>query len=173
MNEVLKNIQTRRSIRSYKPDPVPADIIEQIVTAGTYAASGMNRQSPIIVAITDKAMVEKLAKANAAVMNRDTDPFYGAPAVLVVLADKSVGTCVYDGSLVMGNLMLAAHSLGVGSRWIHRAKEVFELPEWKEWLKSIGVEGEYEGIGNCILGYPADEVPEAPERRPNRVFYVK
>lgn len=173
MNEVLKNIQTRRSIRSYKPDPVPADIIEQIVTAGTYAASGMNRQSPIIVAITDKAMVEKLAKANAAVMNRDTDPFYGAPAVLVVLADKSVGTRVYDGSLVMGNLMLAAHSLGVGSRWIHRAKEVFELPEWKEWLKSIGVEGEYEGIGNCILGYPADEVPEAPERRPNRVFYVK
>ena len=173
MNEVLKNIQTRRSIRSYKPDPVPADIIEQIVTAGTYAASGMNRQSPIIVAVTDKAMVEKLAKANAAVMNRDTDPFYGAPAVLVVLADKSVGTRVYDGSLVMGNLMLAAHSLGVGSRWIHRAKEVFELPEWKEWLKSIGVEGEYEGIGNCILGYPADEVPEAPERRPNRVFYVK
>lgn len=173
MNEVLKNIQTRRSIRSYKPDPVPADVIEQIVTAGTYAASGMNRQSPIIVAITDKAMVEKLAKANAAVMNRDTDPFYGAPAVLVVLADKSVGTRVYDGSLVMGNLMLAAHSLGVGSRWIHRAKEVFELPEWKEWLKSIGVEGEYEGIGNCILGYPADEVPEAPERRPNRVFYVK
>ena len=133
----------------------------------------MTRQSPIIVAITDKAMVEKLAKANAAVMNRDTDPFYGAPAVLVVLADKSVGTRVYDGSLVMGNLMLAAHSLGVGSRWIHRAKEVFELPEWKEWLKSIGVEGEYEGIGNCILGYPADEVPEAPERRPNRVFYVK
>ena len=173
MNEVLKNIQTRRSIRSYKPDPVPADVIEQIVTAGTYAASGMNRQSPIIVAITDKARVEKLAKANAAVMNRDTDPFYGAPAVLVVLADKSVGTRVYDGSLVMGNLMLAAHSLGVGSRWIHRAKEVFELPEWKEWLKSIGVEGEYEGIGNCILGYPADEVPEAPERRPNRVFYVK
>ena len=173
MNETYEKILSRRSIKKYKSDPVPAEAIEKIVTAGTYAASGMNKQSPIIVAVTDKAIVEKLSKANAAVMGADMDPFYGAPAVLVVLGDKSIGTRVYDGSLVMGNMLLAAHSLGLGSCWIHRAKEVFEMPEWKEWLKSIGVEGEYEGIGNCVVGYPAVDYPAAPERRPGRTYFVK
>ena len=173
MNETYEKILSRRSIKQYKSDPVPAELIEQIVTAGTYAASGMNKQSPIIVAVTDKAIVEKLSKANAAVMGADIDPFYNAPAVLVVLGDKSIGTRVYDGSLVMGNMLLAAHSLGLGSCWIHRAKEVFDMPEWKEWLKSVGVEGEYEGIAHCVVGYPAIDYPAASERRPGRTYFVK
>ena len=102
----------------------------------------------------------------------DTDPFYGAPVVLVVLADKNRPTCVYDGSLVMGNLMNAAASLGIGSCWIHRAKEVFASEEGKALLKKWGVEGDYEGIGHCVLGYPARDVPKAKPRKENYVYYV-
>ena len=152
----------------------PKEILEQIITAGTYAASGMNKQTSIIVAVTNKEIRDKLSRANAEVMrNPDTDPFYGAPVVLVVLAGKEAGTYVYDGSLVMGNLMLAAHDLGIGSCWIHRAKEVFEQPEWRAWLKSLGIEGEYEGIGNCVLGYVEGEYPADKPRRDERVYYVE
>ena len=173
MSEVLTKIQTRRSIRKFRTDMVPKDILEKIMTAGIYAASGMNVQTPIVIAVTNKEIRDKLSKANAEVMGSDKDPFYGAPVVLVVLASKEYRNYVYDGSLVMGNLMLAAHELGGGSCWIHRAKEVFEQPEWKEWLKSIGVEGDYEGIANCILGYVDGEYPDAPPRKENRVFYVE
>lgn len=171
--DLLALLQSRRSIRSYKPDMVPKDIIDEIVTAGTYAASGMNKQSPIIIAVTDKGMRDRLSRLNARIMGTDSDPFYGAPVVLIVLADKSCGTCVYDGSLTIGNLMLAAHALGLGSCWIHRAKEEFELPEGKEILKSLGIEGNYEGIGHCILGYTEGEYPEAPVRKENRVYYIE
>ena len=116
MNDVLENIITRRSIKKYKPDAVPDEIIERIVNAGTYAASGMNRQSPIIIAVTNKALRDRLSQMNAEIMGRKgMDPFYGAPVVLIVLADKNIPTHVYDGSLVMGNMMLAAHSQGLGS----------------------------------------------------------
>lgn len=169
----IEAIKDRRSIRKYKSDAIPREIIEQIVEAGTYAASGMNRQQTVIVAITDKEIRDRLAKANAAVMGSDRDPFYGAPAVLVVLAAADCPTGIYDGSLVMGNLMLAAHALGVDSCWIHRAKETFAMPEWKQFLKDIGVEGNYIGIGNCILGYRDTEYPIAPERKENRVFFVE
>ena len=172
MNPILENILTRHSTKSYKPDNVPDELIEKITAAGIAAASGMNRQSPIVIAITNKEIRDKLASANASIMGASTDPFYGAPAVLVVLADKSVRTAIYDGSLVMGNMMLAAKSLGLGSAWIHRAKEVFELSEWKEYLKSLGIDGEYEGIGNLIVGY-ADTPPIPKERRPGRVLFVK
>lgn len=177
-NQVISSIITRRSVRKYKPDMVPRDIIEKIAAAGTYAATGRGAQSPIIVAVTNKETRDRLSKANGAIMgaSADLDPFYGAPVVLVVLADKSRPTYVYDGSLVMGNLMLAAHSFGIGSCWIHRAKEEFEMPEWKEWLRSIGIEGEYEGIGHCVLGY-ADytdgEEPEAAPRKENYVHFVE
>ena len=167
MNEVLKAIRERRSVRNYKSDPVPQELIEQVVQAGTYAATGMNRQSPIILAITDRAMRDRLSKMNAAIMGTQKDPFYGAPVVLVVLADKTMPTHVYDGSLVMGNLMLAAHTLGLGSCWIHRAKEEFDSPEGKEILASLGVTGEYEGIGHCILGYPEGDCPEEKPRKEN------
>jgi len=172
MSEVLEKMQTRRSIRRYKSDMLPKDVIEKIVEAGTFAASGMNLQTPVIVAVTNKEIRDKMAKANAKVMGSENDPFYGAPVVLVVLAEKK-GTYVYDGSLVMGNLMLAAHELGIGSCWIHRAKEVFEQDEWKQWLKSLGLNGEYEGIGNCVLGYVDGEYPAVLPRKDNRVYFVE
>ena len=174
MSDILEIIKTRRSVRKYKSDMVPTDIIDKIVEAGTYAATGMNRQSPIILAVTDKELRNKLSKMNAAFMGKpeDFDPFYGAPVVLVVLADKSMPTYVYDGSLVMGNLMLEAHALGVDSCWIHRAKEEFELPEYQELLKELGVDGEWEGIGHCAVGYVDGEIPKAAKRKDDRVFWV-
>ena len=173
MNEVMENLLTRRSIRSYQPDMVPMETIEEIVKAGTYAATGMGLQSPIIVAVTDKETRDRLSRMNAAVMGSSADPFYGAPVVLIVLADKNRGTYLYDGSLVMGNMMTAAHSLGIGSCWIHRAKETFESPEGKELLKQWGIEGNYEGLGNLILGYAKGEAPAPKPRKENYVYYVK
>ena len=173
MNEVIKNILERRSIREYKEKEVPEELIDEIVKAGTYAPSGMNRQSPIIVAITNKEIRDKLSKINAKIMGVETDPFYGAPVVIVVLANKNVPTYIYDGSLVMENMMLAANSLGLGSCWIHRAKEEFETEEGKEILKSLGIKGEYEGIGNCILGYLDNEKIEAKPRKENYIYKIK
>ena len=172
MSDVLEKMQTRRSIRRFKSDMLSKDVIDKIVEAGTYAASGINLQTPVILAVTNKEIRDKMSKANAQVMGNNNDPFYGAPVVLVVLAEKK-GTYVYDGSLVMGNLMLAAHELGIGSCWIHRAKEVFEQDEWKQWLKSLGLEGEYEGIGNCVLGYVDGEYPPVLPRKENRVYFVE
>ena len=173
MNETMQNILTRRSIRQYKPDPVPRELIDQVVLAGTYAPTARGMQSPINLAITDKEIRDRLARANAEFTDKEgEDPFHGAPVVLVVLADKSKPNHVYDGSLVMANLMLAAHALGLGSCWINRARQVFERPEWQELLRSLGVEGEYEGIANCILGYPDGPAPEADPRKENYVYYI-
>lgn len=171
MNEIIQNMITRRSIKKYKPDRVPREMLDQILKAGTYAACGMGRQSPIIIAVTDKTVRDELSALNAKVMGASGDPFYGAPAVLIVLADKSIPTHVYDGSLVMGNLMNAAHALGLGSCWIHRAKETFELPEGKALLNKLGITGDYEGIGNCIIGYP-DEEKDAKPRKDNYIYFV-
>lgn len=171
MNEVIKNIKTRHSVRKFKYDPVEKSLIAEITDAGLYAASGMNRQSPIIIAVTNRELRDRLMKMNAAVMGRDgTDPFYGAPVILVVLAKKDAPTHVYDGSLVLGNMMLAAHSLGLSTCWIHRAKEEFESEEGKALLKKWGIEGDYVGIGHCILGYAA-EGGEAPAK-PRKEDYV-
>ena len=169
INELLE----RRSVRAYKPDAIPKDVIERVVEAGTFAPTGRNLQAPIIIAVTNKEIRNRLSKLNAEIMGTDSDPFYGAPVVLVVLADKSVPTYVYDGSLVMGNLMLAAHSEGLGSCWIHRAKEEFQLPEGKAILESLGIQGDYEGIGHCILGYPDGELPEARPRKDGYVFWIE
>ena len=168
--EVLEAIKTRRSIRRYKSDTVPDELLDKIVEAGLYAASGMNRQSTIILKITDKAMRDELSRMNAAVMGRDSDPFYGAPAVLVVLASKDIPTYIYDGSLAMGNMMLEAHELGLGSCWIHRAKEEFSSAEGRALLEKLGVKGNYEGIGHLIVGYADGDYPAAPPRNPGRVF---
>ena len=164
-DEALKLIESRRSIRSYKPDMVPDNLIDKVIEAGTFAATGGGRQSPIIIAVKDRKTRDKLSKLNADIMGAETDPFYGAPLVLIVLADRSSSTYLYDGSLVMGNLMLAAHALGLGSCWIHRAKEEFDRPEGKEILKDLGITGDYEGIGHCILGYIDGDVPEAKPRK--------
>ena len=170
--DAIENILTRVSVKKYKPDAVPREMIEKIIEAGLQAPSGLNKQSPIILAVTNKAIRDELSYINA---GKDpfkrADPFYGAPVVLVVLADKSVPTYVYDGSLVMENMLLAAHALGLGGCWIHRAKETFDLPEGKEILKNLGIEGEYEGIGNCIIGYPAANFVQKP-RKENRVYYL-
>ena len=172
-NTTMEDLLTRRSVRSYTDEIPPMEVIEEICKAGTYAPTGMNRQSPIIIAVTNKEMRDRLSKMNAAVMGADNDPFYGAPVVLVVLADKNVHTYVEDGSLVMGNLMNAAHALGLGSCWIHRAKEMFETEEGKQILKDLGIEGDYVGVGNCILGYTAGDYPEAKPRKENWVYWVK
>ena len=173
MSEVINNMKTRRSIRKYKPDMIPEDVLKRIIEAGTYAATGMGKQSPIIIAVTNKEIRDKFSKMNAEIMGVDSDPFYGAPVVLIVLADKARPTYVYDGSLVMGNLMLAAHAEGIGSCWIHRAKEEFESAEGKAFLKSLGIEGDYEGIGHCFLGYVDGEEPKAMPRKENYVYCVK
>ena len=172
MNETIRTLTERRSCRNFKPDPIPAEILDQILEAGTYAATGMGRQSPIMIAVTDKAVRDRLSEMNAAVMGAHNDPFYGAPVVIIVLADRNVGTYLYDGSLVMGNLMNAAHSLGIASCWIHRAKEEFDSGEGKAILKSLGIEGDYEGIGHCVLGYAASG-PNAPApRKANWIYRI-
>lgn len=172
MNQIIEAMKTRRSIRKFKPDMVPKEIIDQIIEAGTFAATGMNYQDPIIIAVTNKEVRDRLSKLNAEIMGSDSDPFYGAPVVLIALADKKIPTHVYNGSLVMGNLMLAAHSLGIGSCWIHRAKEEFERPEGREILESLGIEGDYEGIGHCVLGYVDGEYPKASARKENWAYYI-
>lgn len=173
MGETLTVIRERRSVKSYKPDMIPEDALQKIIEAGTWAASGMGKQSPVILAVTNKELRDRLSGMNAWIMGTKADPFYGAPVVLVVLADKNVPTHVYDGSLVMANLMLAAKDLGIGSCWIHRAKEEFESEEGREILKSLGIEGEYEGIGHCILGYPEGEPRKAAERKTSYVYYAR
>ena len=172
MSEVMDCMMTRRSVRNYKPDMVPDDVIERIVTAGTYAASGRGKQSPIILAVTQKELRDKLSAMNAEIMGTDSDPFYGAPVVLVVLANRQMPTYLYDGSLVMGNLMLAAHDEGIGSCWIHRAKEEFESDEGKALLRQWGIEGDWVGVGHCILGYPAADPKPAAPRKPDYIVKV-
>lgn len=166
MNATLEALKKRRSCRAYKAEQITDTELEAVLEAGTYAPTGMGNQSPVIVAVQDKAVISLMSKLNAAVMGADIDPFYGAPTVLVVLAPKHAMTYVEDGCLVMGNLLNAAGALGLGSCWVHRAKEVFETSEGKELLKQWGLDETYEGIGNCILGYRADEMPApAPAKR--------
>ena len=172
MNETLKTLIERRSCRSYKSDPIPTEVLDQILEAGSYAATGMGKQSPIMIAVTDKKTRDQLSKMNAAFMGASNDPFYGAPVVIVVLADRTAPTYLYDGSLVMGNLMNAAHSLGIASCWIHRAKEEFDSAEGKAILKELGIEGDYEGIGHCILGYAAQENKTAAPRKENYIYRI-
>ena len=176
MNDIIKAMLERRSTKNFKRDMISKDDIDTIIKTGLYAANGRGRQSSIVVAVTNKKVRDRLSEINCKIGGwpGDFDPFYGAPVVLIVLDEKSDSTKVYDGSLVMGNMMLAASSLGIGSCWIHRARETFELPEFKEFLKSIGVTGEYEGVGHCVLGYPATDEKKVPvERKSGRVFYVE
>ena len=174
MNETLKVLETRRSCRNFKPDMITDEELKAIVKAGTYAATGMGRQSPLIIAVTDKNLRDRISDENRKIggWGEGFDPFYGAPVILIVLADKSVPTHVYDGSLVMGNLMNAAESLGVASIWIHRAKEEFDSDFGKNILKKLGISGEYEGIGHCALGYAAEPANAPAARKDNYVYYV-
>lgn len=174
MNEVLNVLETRRSCRNFMPNMVNDEDLRAIIKAGTYAATGMGKQSPIIIAVTDKETRDRISEENRKIggWGEDFDPFYGAPVILIVLAKMDVVTHVYDGSLVMGNLMNAAESLGVASIWIHRAKEEFESDFGKDLLKKLGIEGEYEGIGHCALGYAAEQPKEAAPRKSDYVYYI-
>ncbi len=174
MNDIIQAMVNRRSIRNFKADMPKKEDLEQIIEAGLYAANGRGQQAPVIVAVTDKSVVDKLSKVNCEIGGWDEgfNPFYGAPVDLIVLVPKDIRTGIYDGSLVMGNMMLAAHSLGLGSIWVHRAKETFEMDEWKQFLKDLGLEGEYEGIANCVVGYASGDTPNAAPRKENRVFWA-
>ena len=172
MNEALKNLLERRSIRSYKSRQIDEDTLQAIIQAGQYAPSAMGRQPTHLVVIQDPAEVTNLSKMNAAIMGVDSDPFYGAPTVIVVLADAALPTAVEDGSLVLGNLMNAAHALGVGSCWINRARQEFDSPEGKALLAKWGVEGDWIGVGHCILGYVEGEEPAPAPRKEGFVTRV-
>ena len=171
MNETIKVLKTRRSIRSFKEEQVREEELNQILEAGMYAPSARGLQTAIIVAIQDKNLINKIRKMNASFTdNPENDPFYGAPTIVIVLGDSTQENYVQDGSLVMGNLMNAAHSLEVDSCWINRAKEVFDTQEGKALLKAWGIDEKYAGIGNCILGYRDSEYPEPVERKENYII---
>ena len=171
MNPIIENMKTRRSVRRFSSKEVPQDLVDQVIEAGTYAASGHDRQPWVILCVRDEETRHRLSKANAEFFDAPVaDPFYGAPVYLIVLCRTSTPTYLYDGSLALGNMMLAAHSLGLATCWIHRAKQVFEQPAWKEWLKAMGLEDQYEGIGHLALGYAAGDLPAARPRKEGRVI---
>lgn len=171
METTLTDLLERRSIRSYKPEQIAEDALQKILEAGIYAPTAMGRQSPKMVVVQDKETIKKLSELNARFFPKPiADPFYGAPTVIVVLGPKNMPTYVEDGSLVLGNLMNAAHALGIGSCWIHRAREVFDCEEGKELLKAWKIGEEYGGVGHCILGYLAED--KAPEPKPRKADYI-
>lgn len=171
MNEVINCLISRRSVKKYTGEPIPQDMLEMILEAGKYAANGRGLQAPVMVAVQKPETVKMLSQMNAGILGTDTDPFYNASTVIVVLADTAVNTWLEDGSLVMGNLMNAAHSLGIDSCWIHRAREMFESKEGLALLKKWGLPDTYKGVGNCILGYREGEYPLPKPRRDHRVIY--
>ena len=173
MNAAYENLLTRRSVRKYKSEQISDEELNAVLTAGTYAPTAKGTQSPMIIAVQDRGDIARLSSLNANIMGVTSDPFYGAPTVVVVLAQAGNRNGVQDASLVMGNMMNAAHALGLGSCWVNRAYETFELPEGRELLKKWGVEGDWIGVGYCILGYPDGELPMAAARREGYVKIVK
>lgn len=171
MNNTVSDIMNRRSIRKYKPEQISREELDTVLQAGICAPTGMNRQSPLVIAVQNKEVRDRLSRMNAAVLGTDSDPFYGAPTVVVVLADANSPHAVQDGSLVMGNMLNAAKAIGLGSCWINRAKEMFATEEGKQLLAQWGVEGDVIGVGNCILGYP-DENPAIKPRKPDYIRYI-
>jgi len=174
MNETMKTLLNRRSIRKYKSEQIKDEELNAVLEAGKYAPSGANQQSALFIVVQNKNVIEKLSKMNAAVMGKENiDPYYGAPTIILVLADESKATPIEDASLALGNMYSAAYSLGIGSCWIHRTKEMFESEEGKALLKEWGIEGDYIGVGSCILGYPDCDHPKAAPRKDNFVVMVK
>lgn len=170
--DFLEMIKTRRSTRSFKPDSVPEDLLDAVLEAGTYAPTGMNRQSPVIIAVSDKKYREKLSKLNAAIMGVDKDPYYGAPTVVLVLADPSANTFVEDGSCVLENLMIAAHACDLGSVWVHREREIFDSEEGKKLLREWNLPETLRGVGSVALGYPAAEPTARPPRKDGYIVKI-
>ena len=173
MNAAYDNLLTRRSVRKYKPEQISDEELYAVLEAGMYAPTAMGRQSPLIIAVQDKDDIARLSSLNAQIMGAGSDPFYGAPTVVVVFAQAGNRNGVQDASQVMGNMMNAAHALGLGSCWVNRAHETFELPEGRELLAKWEVEGDWIGVGNCLLGYPDGDLPEAKPRRSGYVKLIK
>ena len=171
-NEVLNTIKARRSVRTYKSDAVPAELLDAVLEAGTYAPTGGGHQSPVIIAITSEKYRKEIAELNAGVMGKDTDPYYGAPIVVLVLADGEASTFVEDGSCVLENMMLAATSLGLGSVWVHREREIFDSESGKALLREWGLPETLRGVGSIALGYPAGVPSEAAKRKDNYIVRV-
>jgi nitroreductase len=173
MNETIETLRNRRSIRKFKPEQIEEGKLQAVVEAGMYAPSGANQQSAVIVVVQNKETLQKIDRMNAAVFGRDMHPYYGAPTVIIVLADRAKVTPVEDASLVMGNMLNAAAALGLGACWIHREREMFESPEGKALLKEWGVIGDFIGVGACALGYPDMQQPQAAPRKDRYVVYVR
>lgn len=171
--EALTNLYERRSCRSYKKEQISEVELNAVLKAGTYAPTGRGLQSPKMVVVQNQELIKKLSKINADIMGSDGDPFYGAPTVIIVFADSSVNTYLEDGTLVMGNLLLAAHACNLGACWIHRAKQTFETEEGKALKKKWGLDDNYVGIGNCILGYADSPAPDAKPRKDDYIIYIK
>jgi nitroreductase len=167
----LEQLKARRSVRSYTTEPVAPEAIEQILEAGLYAPSGMGRQNTILVSVTDKAIRDQLSRLNAQVIGNESDQFHGAPVVIAVLADDCVPTYIEDGALVLGNILNETSALGLGGCWIHRARQVFELPEGKKLCEQWHIPESYRGIGFCVIGHPSIIKP-ASERRPGRIIRI-
>ena len=172
-NVVIRSLKERRSVRSFKSEQVPSELLDTVLEAGMYAPTGRNFQSPLMVAVRDRETVKQLSKMNAEVMGSDSDPFYGAPCVIIVFADPSIHTYLEDGSLVMGNLLNAAHACGLGSCWIHRAREVFATEAGKKLMREWGIDEKYVGIGNCVLGYTEGDIPAARPRKDGYVIKIE
>jgi len=173
MNEAIKCLVERRSVRAYLPEQVKEDQLQTIIDAASYTASGHGMQPVKLVVVQNVEMIKKLSALNAKILGVNSDPFYGAPTVIVVLADKKSSTYREDGSLVMGNLMNAAHAIGVDSCWINRAREEFDTPEGKALLAEWGINGDYAGIGHCILGYRKGAYPQAAPRKNDFAVYIR
>jgi nitroreductase len=172
MNETMKTLLTRRSIRKFKPEQVADEELNAVLEAGKYAPSGANAQSALFVVVQDRETIKKLSAMNAAVLQKNMDPYFGAPTIILVLADRTKPTPVEDASLALGNMMNAAASLGLGACWIHRERQMFESEEGKALLKKWGVVGDYIGVGSCILGYPEGEIPKPAPRKEKFVVRV-
>ena len=170
--EFLDILLTRRSVRAYKPDPVPTALLEEVLRAGTYAPTGGGRQSPVLVAVTDKAARDEISRLNAAVMGKDTDPYYGAPVLVLALADPASSTWVEDASCALENMMLAAHALGLGSVWVHREREIFDSEAGKALLRAWGLPETLRGVGSIALGYASGPAPAPAPRKDGYIVRV-
>jgi nitroreductase len=170
MNETIKTLLSRRSVRQFKPEQIKEEELNAILDAGMFAPSGANQQSALFVVVQDKGTIKKLSAMNAAVLGKDMDPYYGAPTIILVFADKSKVTPVEDASLALGNMFNAAASLNIGSCWVHRSKQMFETEEGADLMRKWGLSGDYIGVGSCILGYPQGELPKAAPRKEKYVI---
>lgn len=159
--EAMNVLLTRRSVRQYQARQVSEQELDQVLQAGLYAPTGKNVQGVELVAVQEKKLRDRLAALNKSFWDKDMDPYYGAPTIILVLADTVRYTWVEDGSCALCNMLNAAHALGLGACWIHRVREMFDLEEGKAYLRQWGLPESMRGVGSVALGYPA-----GPELRP-------